>query len=546
MSGDQHHTKQPARTPVNDAPETIVMGGNFFGHDSSIFAIRLEKKNVFAIQTERLTRFKHDDLPPIPAIRRFIDYEKVDVRNVAKIIVCQMSLGPRTSTFNVNAYELETHLRRHFCAKYKKDVTDARRRFDRLLILKKVAASLGSIHGLYLLYAKLASKLGLSNTVSGDAFICQHLREHFPNSEIEVRYYDHEYCHAVTTLVTSPFDEALLFSIDGWGEEYFARAFVYKEGKLTNLANAPTRDPIPVADRTILYSVGAIYEYFTEMLGFVPGSDEGKVEALAAYGKPLPALISLVDAVSFENLAINLHPKLGTALAQIPWDRKEDCAATVQKFLEIITERYLKLLVAKSGVANIALAGGVAANVINNLNIMETLAHNIHITPAMADDAAPQGAAYAYLLEGGMSVEDIRSWSAAMPYYATSYSQEEVRQALAKFGDAVSIEGPDAKWPERAAILLAEGKIGAIFHGRMEWGPRALGNRSIIADPRRKEFRDKINKEIKRRPVFQPFCPSMLAEERERLFDRAYLNKHMTCAFRMKKEFWDSLPTAIH
>jgi carbamoyltransferase len=80
----------------------------------------------------------------------------------------------------------------------------------------------------------------------------------------------------------------------------------------------------------------------------------------------------------------------------------------------------------------------------------------------------------------------------------------------------------------------------------MEWGPRALGNRSIIADPRPKDFREKINKEIKRRPAFQPFCPSILAEEAPRLFESYYLNKHMTCAFRMKKEFWDKLPSAIH
>jgi carbamoyltransferase len=80
----------------------------------------------------------------------------------------------------------------------------------------------------------------------------------------------------------------------------------------------------------------------------------------------------------------------------------------------------------------------------------------------------------------------------------------------------------------------------------MEWGPRALGNRSILADPRSASMRERINKVVKKRPLFQPFCPSVLVEEKDRLFERAYLNRHMTCAFRMRREFWEHLPSAIH
>jgi len=132
-----------------------------------------------------------------------------------------------------------------------------------------------------------------------------------------------------------------------------------------------------------------------------------------------------------------------------------------------------------------------------------------------------------------------------MPYYETSYTKEEVQEGLEGNKD-ITVTDLGEQWPEHAAQLLADGNIGAIFHGRAEWGPRALGHRSIIADCRRKDFRDVINRTIKKRPLFQPFCPSMLAEEKERLFESAYLNKHMTTAFRLKKEFRDVLPSATH
>ena len=94
--------------------------------------------------------------------------------------------------------------------------------------------------------------------------------------------------------------------------------------------------------------------------------------------------------------------------------------------------------------------------------------------------------------------------------------------------------------------MIAKGNIIAIYQGSMEFGPRALGNRSILADPRDPKTRDKINSTVKRRPWFQPFCPSVLEEERERLFENSYKHKHMAIAFKMKKEFWNKLPSAMH
>ena len=100
-------------------------------------------------------------------------------------------------------------------------------------------------------------------------------------------------------------------------------------------------------------------------------------------------------------------------------------------------------------------------------------------------------------------------------------------------------------WPIFAAQSVHEGKVCALFHGRMEFGPRALGNRSIVASPMRKDMQDHLNKDIKRRPWYQPFCPSILEEERERLFAQSFPHKHMAIAFRMREEFRADLPCAV-
>ena len=173
-------------------------------------------------------------------------------------------------------------------------------------------------------------------------------------------------------------------------------------------------------------------------------------------------------------------------------------AAAVQKFLENITLPYLKLIINKIKLKNLCLSGGVTANVIMNLRIFEEVTDKLHIVPAMADDGAAQGAAILQLLDNGYNYNDL-AWlkDRIMPYYGTSYGKKEILDYLHNKENLVIEDWAD-QWPEKTAELVAQGKIGAIFQGKMEWGPRALGNRSIIADPRRPEFRELINKEIKK------------------------------------------------
>jgi carbamoyltransferase len=133
-----------------------------------------------------------------------------------------------------------------------------------------------------------------------------------------------------------------------------------------------------------------------------------------------------------------------------------------------------------------------------------------------------------------------------MPYWGPEFSKKEVEEELKKWEKEIAYLDLGDNWEDIVAELIANGKIVSIFQGRMEFGPRALGNRSVLGDPRTMKTRDRINSTIKRRPWFQPFAPSVLAEEKDRLFEKAYLNKHMTMAFRVKKVYWDKIPSAMH
>ncbi len=539
---------------TNHTPETLIIGSKFWGHDSSVFMVMPKEKHLCALQTERVTRYKHDRTFATPAIEKLIEREHIVASEVKKVIFCNSFEVLEDKRLPENLHDVEMLYRKHFKSPYQKDIETARDRFHSLSKPQQLIGLCMSAPGLRILLEKLLMAVGIKKIKLLSDIERASLARLFPNADIEIRFYEHEYCHAACVALTAPFDSGLLCTMDGWGDKSFSRVYKLAGNALTEVAHSPRtfegRDPR--AFGSFLPSVGGIYSYFTEQLGFVPEQDEGKVEALAAYGKPVPALVAALSATVKQESDLSLSVDTNAFVATFGPEKfenlkqqysREELSATVQAFLEQVMHSYISALVEKTGLTNLALAGGVAANVINNLSLYERITPNLHITPAMGDDGSAQGAAYAYLLESGEDVSWIKKLE--MPYYETSYVSDEVKAVLKKT-KGITFKNVSAAWPEEAAALVAAGKIGAIFHGRAEWGPRALGHRSIIADVRHKDFRDIINKTIKRRPLFQPFCPSMLAEERERLFESAYLNKHMTTAFRLKKEFWDVIPSAIH
>ncbi len=538
--------------------ESIYIGSNFHEHDSAIFVVEPEAHKIFAVSTERLTRHKHDKLFAIPVLEKYVTASRIDPAGVKNIYFANSFLTREKETCHPVEYELQLAERKHWNARFTKDLETKKKQFYGKP-LARIFDLLKTSHGRFILWHKFTSVFG-KKKIRVEDIMRKHLKRLFPNANLVIEYYDHQQCHATSSYFSSPFKDALLFSYDAWGDDLFSRVISVKDGGFTEIAKSPCHY-VKISSTSypniILGSPAGIYAYVTDLLGFKPTSEEGKVEALAAFAKPNEELYNIfMSLFSIDKKSHSLVCDVTKAEKIIPRTemikfvnkyKREEIAASVQKFLDDITFKYLTHIFTITDQRNLCLSGGATANVIMNLMIFEKLTDKIHITPAMADDGTSQGAVILSLMKHGYSMKDLE-WlrGEKVPYYGTSYSKTEITKIANTYSNSVQAKDLGDSWPEHAAKLLSDGKIGAIFHGKMEWGPRALGNRSIIADPRRPDFREKINREIKRRPAFQPFCPSILAEEAPRLFEKYYLNRHMTCAFRMKREFWNKLPSAIH
>jgi len=539
----------------------LQIGLNVDNHDTGIFVISEKEKEIFAISTDRITRYKHDNLLPFLALEKYIDYSNLDIDSVKKLIVSVPYISSEKKIVSRNLYQYNLLLRKYFNALFIKDFFLKLSYFKTTSYLKLFSQLISSKNGINLLFLRILLKVNLTTL---HRILSSHLKKVFKNAEIQIKYFDHEYCHATTAFYMSPFDKALVFAMDGMGDnDNHSRVFIGDNKKLVEVGYSSSKKTFfdighKEWSTTAMSSMGGIYTYITRVIGFGE-SEEGKTEALAAYGnydnylfKDLTDTVEILDGtINFDILKVEKCLNYYNIEKVIKEIKKEDIAAAVQKFTEDTVLKYINYYVEKyknfttfSDGFNICLSGGLFANVIINLRIFEHISKNIYIAPAMTDEGAAQGALIANLVEGKTDIEWLRK--RVMPYYGPSYSKEIVLKKIKAFNSKISFTDLGDNWPKKVAQFVSEGKIGAIFHGRMEYGPRSLGNRSIIASPTDPTIRSRMNLSIKKRPEFQPFCPSMLEEEKDRLFDNAYSNKHMSMAFRLKKEFHDKLPSAIH
>ena len=531
----------------------LYFGINFLGHDTAIFVINPEEKSVFAISTERLTRFKHDTIFPVKAIEKYIQQSKIDVSSVSKVVCSNPRLEHQSLKVFDNEYDRNLFYRNLFQEPYLKGYANKLKLFSELPNWQNQLKLL--IKGQWRKYNNLQK-----STLTNFQFDVQKrlLANVFPNASIDVRYFDHEYCHAISSYMASPMaDPQLLITMDAQGDHnLFSSVYKSQAGNFELICQSASPKKLftfsgKYTQIQFESSIGGLYTYFTHMLGYTPNADEGKVEALAAFGQHQNEVYQkLWECFSIHNHQIKVHQETVELHFSIEaFDgilktiKKEDVAAAIQKFLEDFLLQYIQDLIQYTGIKKLCLSGGVFANVILNMRIFEELTPEIHIVPAMTDEGTAEGAAYlAYMI-------DHTDWhwlkQLSMPYLGSSYTRSEIESSLKQY-PSLTYTDHSNDWPELAAELVAEGKIGALFHGRMEWGPRALGNRSIIADCRNEAVTKTINGSIKNRPLFQPFCPSILDEERERLFEHSYPNKHMTCAFKMRSEFRSKIPASVH
>jgi carbamoyltransferase len=337
---------------------------------------------------------------------------------------------------------------------------------------------------------------------------------------------------------------------------------------------------------TFPHSLGLFYSAVTQYLGFLKFGDEYKVMGLAAYGEPdhLERLRDIVrfDAASGSNgfrlgldyfshhrtgpemswaeadktptlgklFSEEMEKRLGPARGpeQALEQRHRNLAASLQARLEEVYLGMLKKLAARTESKSVCLAGGVAFNCVANGKIFDvTPFEKVYVHPAAGDAGLAVGAAF-YVWHQILGKP--RSFVMDHAYWGPEYSREEVRRAidsngLAEKGYSIA-ELKEEELMKRAAGIIAGGKILGWFQGRAEWGPRALGNRSIVADPRRPEMKEILNQRIKHREIFRPFAPSILAEATADYFEKSYASPFMTLAYAVRPEKRDKIPAPTH
>jgi len=386
---------------------------------------------------------------------------------------------------------------------------------------------------------------------------------------------EHHQAHLASAFFVSPFEKAALLSADGLGD--FA----------STMWGSGSGSHMEIADAIAFpHSLGLYYTAVTQYLGFLKFGDEYKVMGLAAYGEP-ERLEAFRDIVRFDangnsngfrlGLDYFVHHRTGPEMSWAEADktptlgrlfseemprrlgaarapeepleqRHRNLAASLQARLEEVYLGILGKLAKATGLKSICLAGGVAFNCVANGKIFEsTPFEQVYVQPAAGDGGLAVGAAY-YVWH--QKLGKARSFAMEHAYWGPGFSAAEMRTAMeasviAREGYNVA-ELPVQELTKRAAAVIAAGKILGWFQGHAEWGPRALGNRSIVADPRRADMKETLNRRIKHREIFRPFAPSILAEATGEWFAKSHPSPFMTLAYAVRPEKRALIPAPTH
>ena len=410
--------------------------------------------------------------------------------------------------------------------------------------LEDSGISIGEIdeiaHGFdYAPYRELYLRDGVSaelyqKVFSRDALLEQ-IRRDLPGfPEAKVFSVGHHLAHAASAAYTSGWDECLVIVNDAMGETESLSVYDFHDGKLERLRTIGAND-----------SIGILYSLVTLHLGFDFNSDEYKIMGLAPYGDPArfrPFFEKSVELRDDGSIRIPILKQNRTReeresyLATRAWldqhliprrlhnhsvnSNHEDVAAALQECLERVVMHVCEHFGRQTGLRRVALAGGVALNCTANGKLIRSgLFDEVYVQPVSGDDGVALGAA----LYRTSLVEKIPNHRFPAPLFGPQYCQCEIETALRHFDGKIQWRRLDSLSDTCAcaARLIADGRVIAWHRGRMEYGPRALGNRSILADPRRPEMRDRINAMVKKRESFRPFAPACSVEEAHRWFDVA-------------------------
>tara|TARA_B110001452_G_scaffold102598_1_gene85152 strand:+ start:1186 stop:3024 length:1839 start_codon:yes stop_codon:yes gene_type:complete len=470
-----------------------ILGISAFYHDSAA-TILVDGKIIAAAQEERFSRKKHDEGYPFHAIQFVLNYAKISLNDVDQIVFFEKPFL----------------------------------KFERLLETYVAFAPKG-----FLSFSK-AMPVWLRDKLFLKKILFKELKKHDQNfnDDKKIFFSDHHLSHAASAFFPSPFEKAIVLTADGVGE-WATTTVAIGEGK-----NLEIKKEIHFP-----HSLGLLYSAFTYYTGFKVNSGEYKLMGLAPYGTAMYEdkiknnLIDIKEDGTFHldqayfNYATGLtmtNHKFHNLFGQNPRDPKKekltqfhmDIAASIQKVTEDIMIKILKSLKEEFNIPNLCLAGGVALNCVANGKILkEKIFDRIWVQPAAGDAGGSLGAALAlWHIEQNNSRVVSLSDDMQGSYLGPEYSQKHIEEQLDRVGAKYKVLDEE-DLIERVANDISKGEAIGWFQGRMEFGPRALGNRSILGDPRSEEMQKNLNLKVKYRESFRPFAPSILKENLIEWFD---------------------------
>jgi carbamoyltransferase len=470
-----------------------ILGISAFYHDSAAALIR-DGEVIAAAQEERFTRKKHDARFPAHAVRYCLESAGVGPEQLDSVVF------------------------------YEKPFL----KFERLLDNYLAFAPRG------LRSFRMALPLWTREKLFQKDLLCRELETIWPKSDWASRllFTEHHQSHAASAFFPSPFEDAVVLTMDGVGEWATTSAAVGSGNRLEIVSEV--RYP---------HSLGLLYSAFTYYTGFKVNSGEYKVMGLAPYGEPryaraiLDRLIDLKDDGSFRLDMRYFDYCTGLTMTNSRFDelfggpprrpeepltqRHMDLAASVQAVLEEAVLRMSCSLASKTGARNLCIAGGVGLNCVANGKVLRSgRFKGIWIQPASGDAGGAVGAALAayYIHKGQPRNPNGQLDGMKGAYLGPSFENGDVEKRLTKAGAKYIVHG-DAELIDRSVDALVEGKAVGWFQGRMEFGPRALGNRSILGDPRSPSMQSLLNLKVKYRESFRPFAPSVLREDVQDWFE---------------------------
>ena len=491
-----------------------TLGISCYYHDSAA-ALLKDGHVIAAVEEERFTRKKFDDDFPKMAIEWCLNEGKITPSEIDSV------------------------------AFYDKPVL----KFERLLDNYIAVAPRGLYSFLDTIPKWLHKRLWVKNDI----------KKNLKGFSGEIIFPEHHMSHAAHTFFTSPFEESAILTVDGVGE-WSTTSFGFAKNNSITLSN----------DIRWPHSLGLFYSAFTYFLGFKVNEGEYKLMGLASYGKPKYydlILDKLIDVKKDGSIRLDMkyfaftydkvmtNKKFSNIFGISPRKKDEkteqihyDIAASAQKVLEDILLKMVNHIHDVSNMKNLCLGGGVALNGVANYRILkEGPFDNVHIPPSPGDAGSAVGAAQYlyYVYHNNRKILETNPSKLILEnvYVGPSYNNQQIKEFLETKN--ISYEKFEREsLLEKTAHLIADGNIVGWYNGKMEWGPRALGCRSILADPRNAKMKDILNEKIKHREAFRPFAPSILEEYVTDYFDIDRPSPYMLMVCPVKKP--EKIPAVTH